>query len=181
MEEELKEWSKNILRYYLNNNNHDYTNYKIVRHYDSFIIYYNNNKLFYINNKTQYEKYNISNYKIQKEYFHNSHLFYLNNKNNIIVFYKNQGIISIHNKNTKIVKMYNTKVLQINKKIYYYYNYSQNILFYYYYNIKQYIIYIYKLFDNIDDIDEEIDIIIYKLYSKHYLIMFLFIFDLFNY
>ena len=104
---ELEGWSKNILKYYLNN--HDYTNYKIVREYNWFIIYYNNNKLFYIPNKKQYRKFNIINYNMEKEYFHNYYLFYLNNKNNRINFYKNQRIKTIYNDNTKIIKIYNNK------------------------------------------------------------------------
>jgi len=146
---------------------HEYihnTDYKIIKGTNNwFAIYYKNNLLFSIINKNNYHKYNICNNKMKKQYDHNKCLFYINNKNNEIKFYKADKIKIIFNTNTNLWKYYNKyyKIYKMGKmgKMYY---------FMYYYSY----FYIFCLKNKYENI------IINKLYSNNYSIMFLFFFVL---
>ena len=169
MEQRCKIILQNYIYTHINNddynddNNDDY-NYKI----DKNIIYYKNNKLFIVYDMNHYILFNISSFNRIKHYNHNVFLSYYNNKNNEIFLNnkKEKKLFKIIYNNNKDEKYYN-KFLQIYKKINHFYL-NDGYCMYYYSNIK---LYIYKLYTDIDNI------IIYNLYSKHYSIMFLFIFD----
>jgi len=99
---ELRKRCEIILQNYLKNQ---------VYNTDYYIIKYTNITLFYLLNKTDYIKYNLSN-EIQKGYNHNNtYFYYFNNKNNQIYYLKNKKIKIIYNNKeekhyNKFYKMY---------------------------------------------------------------------------
>ena len=129
------------------------TDYEIV---NNCIIKYKNITLFYLFNKTDYIKYNLSN-EVIKEYSHKYFYYYFNNKNNQIYYIKKIKIIY----NNKEEKHYNKFYKMYKKRPDIYRNFGS----FKYYSIKPFIIYIYKT--SINYYNKQ------KLYSNHYSIMFL--------